>query len=135
MFKPLAVAALAALAVQPVLASGETPGPDAVGATRDCIDLSRVAGRSADGPQSIRFEMLGGQVWRNELPGRCPGLRAQANGFGALAFEVHGDRLCRHDRVRVVDSAGGSLGRGYRMAIPCQLGNFRLVEDRRAARN
>lgn len=134
MIKPLAAAALAALAVQPVLASGETAAPAAAGETRDCIDLSRVAGRGADGPQSIRFEMVGGQVWRNELPGRCPGLRDQANGFGALAFEIQGDRLCRNDRVRVVDGSAG-LGRGYRMAIPCQLGNFRLVQDRREARN
>lgn len=135
MLKPLAVAALAALAVQPVLASDETPAAGPAGATRDCIDLSRVAGRGADGPQSIRFEMIGGEVWRNELRGRCPGLAQQANGFGALAFEVHGNRLCRNDRVRVVDSVGGSLNRGYRMAIPCPLGNFRLVEERREARN
>ena len=136
MLKPLTAAALAALLIQPVFANDETPAREAVGDTRDCIDLSRVAGRSGEGPQAIRFEMLGGQVYRNELPGRCPGLRGQADGFAALAFELHGgDRLCRGDRVRVVDSAGGSLGRGYRMAIPCQLGEFHLVEDRRAAQN
>ena len=134
MIKPLFAATFAALLVAPAMA-GDGPEQEGVGATRDCIDMARIAGRSAAGPQAIRFEMLGGQVFVNELPGRCPGLRQQADGFGALAFEVHGSRICRGDRVRVVDSVGGSLGRGYRMAIPCPLGNFRLVEDRRAARN
>jgi hypothetical protein len=134
MIKPLFAAAFAALLVAPAMAS-DSPEQESVGATRDCIDLSRVTGRQAAGPQSIRFELLGGRVYMNELPGRCPGLRQQANGFGALAFEVHGGRICRGDRVRVLDSPGRSLGAAYRQSIPCPLGDFRLVEDRRAARN
>lgn len=134
MIKPLAAAAFATLAVAPALA-GAAQEREPVGATRDCIDLSRVTGRQATGPQTIRFEQLGGRVYVNELPGRCPGLRQQADGFGALAFEVHGDRICRGDRVRVVDAPGRSLGAAYRQSIPCPLGDFRLVEDRRAAQN
>ncbi len=136
MIKPLFAAAVAASLVAPAMAgAAQDREREAVGATRDCIDLSRVTGRSATGPQTIRFEQLGGRVYVNELPGRCPGLRQQSNGFGALAFEVYGDRICRGDRVRVVDSPGQGIGAAYRQSIPCPLGDFRLVEDRRAARD
>ena len=94
-------------------------------AALDCIDLSRVSSRIAEGPDRIRFDLLGGQSYENRLSGRCPGLEASKN-FGALAFEVQGNRLCRGDKVRAVDS---SLG-GYGGSVPCLLGRFTPVPPR-----
>ena len=97
------IVALAALLLTSHAAQQTPPAePERV----SCIDLSAVTARRAEGPALIRFEMIGGAVYRNRLPGRCPGLR-RANSFGAMAFDVQGGRLCRGDRVRVVvDPAG-----------------------------
>jgi hypothetical protein len=88
----------------------------------ECIDLTRVSARRAESADRIRFEMLGGAAYVNQLPGRCPGLARSAD-FGALAFEVQGNRLCRGDKVSAVDPALG----GYRQSIPCLLGRFTPV--------
>ena len=88
----------------------------------DCIDLGSVTSRRAEGPDSIRFDLIGGTSVINRLPGRCPGL-ASSRDFGALAFEVQGNRLCRGDKVRAVDPGLG----GYRQSIPCPLGRFTPV--------
>lgn len=110
------------LALLPLLAQC-APAPPPAETSRlaevDCIDLSAVSGRRATGPDSIRFDMLGGRTFVNRLPGRCPGLAASRD-FGALAFEVQGHRLCRGDKVRPVDPALG----GYRQSVPCRLGGF-----------
>ena len=111
----------ALLPLLPLLGACAAPPPEAGAAEGavDCIDLSRVSSRIAEGPDRIRFDMLGGRVWENRLPGRCPGLEASRD-FGALAFEVQGTRLCRGDRVRAIDSAAG----GYGASGPCRLGRF-----------
>ena len=98
---------------------GPPPAPQAAAGALDCIDLSRVVGRRAEGADRIRFDLLGGRAYENRLPGRCPGL-ARSRDFGALAFEVQGGRLCRGDRVRAVDPALG----GYAGSVPCPLGRF-----------
>ena len=100
-----------------------------VGEPRTCISLDAVSGRRAIDAQTIRFEMLGGEVLHNRLPGRCPGLDRSADGFETLAFEVHGSQLCRGDRVRVLDPAGGDAATAYRLSIPCPLGAFVPVTE------
>lgn len=101
-------------------------GPDEpAGATRACIDLSAVTSRAGEDERTIRFDLIGGRTYRNRLPGRCPGLHQSSRGFGALAFEVQGSRLCRGDRVRVIDSASPAAERS---TIGCPLGDFVAAE-------
>ena len=118
----------AAFLMLALLAGCAAPPPPEAGTPAgalDCIDLSRVSSRIAEGPDRIRFDLLGGLSYENRLPGRCPGLEASRN-FGALAFEVQGSRLCRGDKVRAVDP---SLG-GYAGSVPCTLGRFTPVPPR-----
>jgi hypothetical protein len=97
-----------------------------VGDTRACLDTSAIVSRMAEDEQTLRVETLGGRVYRNRLPGRCPGLQQAAGGFGTLAFEQHGSRLCRGDILRVVDpSRGGTMT--LRTAPACPLGAFERV--------
>ena len=111
----------------------EQTAPAKIGDRMTCLSNSRITNRIAEGGQSIRFELLGGRVYRSRLAGRCPGLAQAAQGFGSLAFDLHGDQLCRGDLVRVVDpSRGGTMT--LRTAPACPLGPFELIEDRGAAR-
>ena len=125
MIRTFTAAAVAALLA--TTSGAETPPPRVAGdeteGARTCLDMSSIITRRAEGPDSIYFETLGGGAYVNRLSGRCPGLQQASRGFGALAFEVHGNRLCRGDRVRVVDSAAGTA-RGLQNSIPCPLGEF-----------
>jgi hypothetical protein len=103
-------------------AGDPVPGGGGGGPALDCIDLGAVTSRAAEDERTIRFDMIGGAVYRNRLPGRCPGLQSSSRGFGTLAFDVQGNRLCRGDLVRVVES--GRAGGSYRSAVPCALGDF-----------
>jgi hypothetical protein len=79
-----------------------------------------VTNRAAEDEQSIRFDLTGRRSYLNRLAGRCPGLRDSSRGFGALAFEPHGRRICRGDLVRVVDPGRAVAG----ASLPCVLGAF-----------
>ena len=109
----------------------EQMAPAKLGDRMTCLSNSRITSRIAEDGQTIRFELLGGRIYRSRLSDRCPGLRQAANGFGTLAFDLHGDQLCSGDLVRVVDpSRGGTMT--LRTAPACPLGPFELVKDRRA---
>jgi len=119
--------AAASCALLATAGAAETPPPrvagDEAAGTRDCLAMSAITTRRAEGPDSLYFETLGGGAYVNRLAGRCPGLQQASRGFGALAFEVHGGQLCRGDRVRVVESSAGAA-RGLQNSIPCPLGDF-----------
>lgn len=120
---PFALAAALLLAASATAqAGGQAPAARVTAAeSRVCLDLSSIVGRRAEDERTIRFETLDGRVYRNRLAARCPGLRQSANGFAALAFDVQGGRLCRGDRVRVVDRSAAGL------PISCPLGAFEPV--------
>ena len=104
-------------------AAGSDPGAEAQAAgARDCIDFRAVTSRGAEDENTIRFDLIGGAVYRNHLPGNCPGLRQASRGFGTLTFAVEGNNLCRGDLVRVMDP--GRAGGSYRATVPCVLGPF-----------
>lgn len=99
-----------------------------VGDSRTCLANSSIASSIVEDERTIRFEMVGRHAYRNRLSAPCPGLRQVANGFGALAFDLHGGSLCRGDLVRVVDpSRGGTMT--LQTATACQLGAFERLAD------
>jgi len=105
---------------------GQRPA-EQVGDTRLCLSSGSISSRVVEDERTIRFETLGRRIYRNRLSGACPGLRQAANGFGTLAFEMHGDSLCRGDLLRVADPArGGTL----QTAPACPLGAFERLPDR-----
>ncbi|HTU11386.1 MAG TPA: hypothetical protein VMG08_10875 [Allosphingosinicella sp.] len=107
-------------------AVAERKAAEQVGDSRLCLANGSIVGRVVEDERTIRFETLGGRVYRNRLSGPCPGLRQAANGFGALGFELHGESLCRGDLVRVVDPARGGT-QTLRTATACPLGAFERI--------
>lgn len=109
--------------------AGDQRAPEQVGDTRLCLSNGSISSRIIEDERTIRFEMLGRRVYRNRLSAPCPGLRQAANGFGTLAFELHGDSLCRGDLLRVVDPTRGGT-QTFRTATACPLGAFERLPDR-----
>jgi hypothetical protein len=101
----------------------------AAGASVECIDQSRIAGRHPAGPGSILFEMAGGVNYRNDLPGRCPDLERADQAANITIVDSDGTRLCRNDSVRIIEpGAASTVGAG---AFPkCRLGPFTPVASR-----
>ncbi len=119
--------AAATLAVSACTAETDTrgevraPAVTIAGEPQDCMTTSRIAGTRAHDDYTIDFEMTGGDVYRNTLTGRCPGLGFE-NRFG---YRVSTGRLCRLDTITVLQS-GGTNG------ATCALGQFvpvRYVDD------
>jgi hypothetical protein len=89
------------------------PAVTIAGEPENCIQVSRIAGTRVHDDYTIDFELSGGQIYRNTLPGRCPGL-----GFDErFGYRVSTGELCRLDTISVLQS-GGSAG------ATCALGQF-----------
>jgi hypothetical protein len=90
-----------------------------------CIDVSRIAGRRAEGDRALIFELNDGRTFRNDLDEACPGA-ARASNFGTLAIDPMESRMCRGDSVRVYDPADLPVG-GIKGVPRCRLGAFTEV--------
>ena len=79
-------------------------------APRVCIRSSDIqSSQPADDEKSITFTMRNGDKWRNDLRGRCSGLR-----FNGFAWVLHTDDICDNQQtLRVLQS--GSI---------CMIGKF-----------
>lgn len=77
---------------------------------RTCIRSSDIrSSQPADDEKSITFSMRNGDQWRNDLHGRCSGLR-----FSGFAWVLHSDEICDDQQtLRVLQS--GSI---------CMIGKF-----------
>ncbi|MGL6044705.1 MAG: hypothetical protein ACRC1J_12350 [Sandaracinobacteroides sp.] len=79
------------------------------------MQTSQIRSTSVIDDQTIDFQMRGGQVLRNTLPNRCPGL-----GFArAFSYATSINQLCNVDIITVVQQGGGPT-RG----ASCGLGQF-----------
>jgi hypothetical protein len=114
-------------------AGGEPPVAEKTGESRSCLSNSAIASSVVEDERTIRFEMIGRRAYRNRLSAACPELRQVAHGFGALAFELHGDSLCSGDLVRVTDPSRGRTMTLQTVAA-CPLGSFERLADRSARR-
>lgn len=110
-------------------AVAEQQAPGKAGESRSCIPNGAIVSRIVEGDRTIRFELLGGRVYRNRLSGPCPGLRQAGNGFGTLGFELNGSSLCQGDLLRIVDPSRGDTS-NIRTATACPLGAFERLPDR-----
>jgi hypothetical protein len=90
------------------------PAVTIAGEPENCIQTSRIAGTRVHDDFTIDFELTGGNVYRNTLPGRCPGLGFEER-FG---YRVSAGQLCRLDTITVLQSGGATPG------PTCALGPF-----------
>jgi len=124
---------LAVLAGLPVLliACATEPAPEGAASTAaaggtDCIAVDRIVSRRPEGPNSLRFELTGGAVYRNVLDRACPPL-AQATNFDIITLHLDGPRACFGDEFQIVDPAEARAV-GFRAFPRCRLGHFERVD-------
>ena len=121
-YRRIAIGLLGAVTLVATGCPAKTAGPSAVpapavsiaGEPENCISISRIAGTRVHDDFTIDFEMTGGNVYRNTLPGRCPGLGFEER-FG---YRVSTGDLCRLDTITVLYSGAGTRG------ATCALGQF-----------
>jgi hypothetical protein len=94
-----------------------TPAGQVVGEPVSCIQTSRIRNTKVHNDETIDFEMLGGMVYRNTLPNRCPSLGFEER----FAYRTSIGQLCSTDIITVLYS-DGTRGAG------CGLGQFLPIE-------
>jgi hypothetical protein len=91
-----------------------------------CISLSRVERTSVVDEDTILFYLSGGEVYRNDLPHRCPTLKSE----DTFMYRVTTSQLCSVDVITVLEHMGSRFMPG----ASCGLGGFMPIsaEDAQA---
>jgi hypothetical protein len=89
-----------------------------VGDPADCVDIARIDHTRVRDERTIDFYMRGRTVYRNRLPGECPGLAFE----DAFTYRTSLSRLCSVDTITVLHTGGGGPG------ATCGLGAFQRIE-------
>jgi hypothetical protein len=84
--------------------------------TRECIGIARIDRTKIVNDSTILFYMLGPEVYVNNLPRRCNGLKR----MDAFSYATSLTQLCSLDIIRGLRSLGGELVPG----VGCGLGKF-----------
>jgi hypothetical protein len=118
--------ALVAAVAAPLFACAPQPAAEmpavALGESVDCIPVDRIVSRRPEGAQSLRFELTGGDVYRNTLDRACPPLE-QATDFDIITLRLDGNRACYGDEFQIVDPTEARAV-GFRSFPRCRLGRF-----------
>lgn len=95
-----------------------------IGGTEKCISLTRLRSTDIVDDRNILFYMRGGDIYLNQLPNRCSGLRMS----DSFSYRPTGNRLCNVDSIRTLQDAGPG-GLGMRSGVACGLGDFRAITE------
>jgi len=95
--------------------------PDESVPTENCVSLNFVRETEVIDDRNILFYMRGGEIYRNVLPHRCPGLERR----DAFMYRTTLNRLCSVDVITVLSP----IGPGFMPGASCGLGNFYPVSE------
>ena len=89
-----------------------------------CIDTRRISNTRIVDKQNILFYMRGGDIYHNELPRSCFGLRPGKT----ISYRTSLSRLCSNELITLLDTFGMGMSRGP----SCAIGKFRPVSKEEA---
>jgi hypothetical protein len=89
---------------------------DAPGEVRSCINLREIDHTSVVNDQTILFYARDRDIYRNDLPNRCPELRTEQR----FMYRVALSQLCSSDTITVLND----IGFGFTPGFTCGLGKF-----------
>jgi len=91
------------------------------GPPEKCVRLRSIDRTEVIDDWNVLFHMRGGDIYRNQLPNRCPGL-----GFReSFMYKTSLSQLCNVDIITVIDQYGSGIQRG----ASCGLGLFYPVTE------
>ncbi|OYY89453.1 MAG: hypothetical protein B7Y45_12185 [Sphingomonas sp. 28-66-16] len=93
------------------------PAATPAGKPQSCITRHRISNSIVRSDDVIDFEMIDHKVYRNTLPGGCPGLGFQQ----AFSYSTSIDQLCSSDIITVLYTSP------LRSGASCGLGQFQPV--------
>lgn len=93
------------------------------GLTR-CLRLQRIDHTDVINDSTILFYLRDGTIYRNNLPQRCPDLKAQDR----FMYRVTLPELCDVDVITVLNN----IGPGYMPGASCGLGKFQAISKETA---
>lgn len=99
-------------------------GFEKIGAPENCVNRSQIRSTNVVDDRTIDFKMVGGKVYRNTLPNRCPGLGFEE----AFSYRTSINQLCNVDIIRVLRNFGGRIDEG----TACGLGKFQQIRKTEA---
>ena len=124
--KAIITAAMLAAIALPGIASAKSKADNLVAKAdakpQSCVQLRQIHETKVLNDSTIDFHMLGGKVYRNTLPYRCPSLGFEES----FAYKTSLSELCSTDIITVLNTAGG-LNRG----ASCGLGQFQEMEAKK----
>jgi len=120
---------LTALALAPVSGIAEEKKKNesmelAAGPPEQCLSLIRIDRSEVIDDRNIIFHMKNGDLYRNQLPYRCPGLALH----DTFMYRTSLNQLCHLDIITVMDSIGFGLSPG----ASCGLGHFYPITEEQA---
>lgn len=114
--------AAAALVAAPAAARPLKPAEEArirpAGRPVDCLFIPQIRETRVRSDQVIDFYTLGGKVYRNTLPNRCPRLGFEER----FAYKTSLSRLCSVDIITVFSTGAGGMP-----GPSCGLGQFQPI--------
>ncbi|MEP3225652.1 MAG: hypothetical protein ABJO01_06735 [Parasphingorhabdus sp.] len=90
-----------------------------VGEPKTCIRRNFIRSTNVIDDRTIDFKMRNGDIFRNALPNRCPGLGFEE----AFSYRTSTNRLCNVDIIRVLDNTAGRID----TRAACGLGKFQEI--------
>ncbi|HET8697338.1 MAG TPA: DUF6491 family protein, partial [Gammaproteobacteria bacterium] len=88
---------------------------------RDCIGYQQIESTDVVDDETILFRMRGRQIYVNDLPNKCPELRAEDR----FMYRSSTSQLCSLDTITVLND----IGFGFRPGATCGLGKFVPVDE------
>jgi hypothetical protein len=115
-----------ALATIPLIIAAFSPWQQAQAEDRlidseQCVSLRRIDRTRIVDEQNIIFYMKNGDIYRNQLPRRCPGL-SERNSF---MYRTSLNQLCNVDIITVLQN----IGFGFSPGMSCGLGMFVPIDE------
>lgn len=117
------IAAFAALLAAPAAILAQQDESEAAAAENmvNCVSLSRVDRTRVVDEHTILFYMRGGEIYRNVLPHRCPGLDSNST----FMYRVATPQLCNVDVITLLDD----FGTRFMPGASCGLGKFQPISE------
>lgn len=86
-----------------------------------CVRVTDIDGIDIANDQTLIFRMRGDELYRNELPHSCPGMRRN----DTLMYRTSVGRLCNVDIITVLED----WGFGFAPGASCGLGMFHPITE------